>query len=261
MPTYTYIAGTSGQTGAGNGVDAKLLRNKYFVQLNPDKQHLVLGMLQQGTRPSSANIWLQAGKINRDFSKRYFVQYTDFNTLVPGSLIQATRFPPGKWKEIKRMVDPLASLFRQVNFTEGYSVNDNVDVQTQFLDTGQFFPDVFYPVLDHYYPGLRDSGPVYCDMYYFKGTYDELGEDVTKLVPFSQPDSFFLITFSFSGDPLFTINTSQLGVDNMFVMPGTEDGSYCFIMATQTIRDSVPADPVNYIVLENVFTKSSPVPS
>ena len=77
------------------------LEHQYFVQLAPSPSRLVPGMITQDNQPTTGN-WMDVANVDRDFPVRYFVQYTNFNTLVPGSLIQATRLPKGNWKEIKK---------------------------------------------------------------------------------------------------------------------------------------------------------------
>jgi len=241
-------------------INPEELKHHYYVQLSPKRNRLVPGMLQQDTKPPTGS-WLDVTAIDRDFAKRYFVQYTDFNTLVPGSLIQAGKLPKGKWKEIKKT----RTQFHRVTFSDPYEVatpGGPFGIALTFTSLDDFQIDRTLPALKSVYPEkpilpyldtwLPQPISVRYNLYFFNGTFAELNNDKTKLIPFS---TSFLNLTNFSGqESPNNINTfeRQHEVD-LFCNSELPDGSYCFVLA---IRDTL-GNEIDYVVLENILVKTT----
>ncbi len=151
-------------------------------------------MLEQDTQPTisrqpNKHKLLDVTTINRNFAKRYFVQYTNFNTLVPGSLIQADKLPKGRWKEIKK---PRTKFYR-VTFTDPYQQNFPFPPEFFIVSNGpftsldNFLIDKALPALKAVYPDkptlpfldtwIPNAINIKFNLYYFKGNFADLNED------------------------------------------------------------------------------------
>lgn len=239
-------------------IDPKKLRHKYYVQLAPDGDHLVLGMLQQSTRPSIGK-WMDVTNIDRDLPDRYFVQYTGFNTLVPGSLIEGHSLPKGKWKEIKRT----KTLFHRVVFDTHFTKTfPNVPFNsTQTITTlDNFILNQVVPVVRHIHPGIPNypftdfvilpAPNIRFNLYYFKGTYQQLGEDKTKLQPFTGTN--FKITLSFVQQPYTNIVAWETTIKELIISSAAANGTYSLVVA---ILDD-HGNESEYIFMENIVVKT-----
>jgi hypothetical protein len=242
------------------------LKHSYFVQLSPDRKHLVPGMLKQDSQPANTN-WLDVTKIDRDFPKRYFVQQTDFNTLVPGSLIQANRRPRGLWKEVQkprsrfhRVVfdDPYYSLFFVFAGDTTVSIYD-INTQDQFI-TERVTPALaaLYPQIPEYTTSdllfkLPYAKYIFFNLYYFKGTFSDLNSDVTKLIPFSSANQLYMANSANIPQPGTHISAWMITVNSLKLKSNVPDGAYCFVLELLNVSKLVK----EYVVLENVWVKSS----
>lgn len=239
-----------------SGVNQEELKHHYYAQMTMDEEHLVLGMLHQGEPPLIGK-WIDVADVDRIFQERYFVQYTDFNTLVPGSLIQGDEVPKGKWKEVKKKLLPPAVPFYHFSFDEPFFVVDfDFNETVAFAEHSDFTFSVMRPVLQQVYPSVSVSF-LFCDFFYFKGGYEELEEDVTKLVPFSRSDTQFQINYSDNIEGVVD-GYYVLDVANNYqfsVKPGTADGLYTFIMAVRNNSSMPELGHKAYVVLENVLVK------
>jgi hypothetical protein len=247
-------------------IDPEKLKHHYYVQLTPDRKDLVPGALQQGSRPGGG--WLDVTAIDRDFSKRYFAQYTDFNTLVPGSLVEEIKLPAGKWKEIKRT----RKKFHRVVFSDQLSLTfrttDTSGTLVNFSSQDSFIGNRVNPILDILYPNafvdrvtdmlLPGGKLINFILYYFKGDYAALNGDVTRLTPFGSPN-LFGSRYANSG----FVNTAPVRFNSMYQSIGTNlygisdltDGTYSFIVGV--LRGNIAQNNVQeYIVLENLLVKS-----
>lgn len=231
-------------------INPEALKHSYFVLRTPDGKGLVPGMLHQGRRPRIGK-WQDITTIQDEFPVRYFVQHTDYNTLVPGSLIQSDRLPAGRWKEVKK---PAINFFYRIVFSSGiYSVG-TIASETVFTTDAEFVPDKLIPVLEEILPGITKDY-VYGYLSYFKGDFDELGKDISKLIYFSEVGGYFRNFINFgsgqygslvSSDPMFPVQ--------MKVRPNTPAGTYSFIFR---MEGHVHGRIVyHYVVLENIFVKS-----
>jgi hypothetical protein len=173
-------------------IDPMKLRYPYFVQLASDGQHLVPGMLQQGTQPAIGD-WLNVGSIEQDFPERYFAQYTNFNTLVPGSLVQAGRLPAGRWKEVKKKRIPFHRFVGDPYFLDPLPSHDT------YSDPFEFNSSKVLPALDYVYPDRDPDVPIKMYIYIFKGSFEDLGNDPSKLIPFPSTVDFILPDGAFLG--------------------------------------------------------------
>lgn len=236
--SFTYYPNVSGGSGFTN------LRNKYFVRLASDNRHLVPGILQQGRGPSSGR-WLDVETIDRTFAERYFVQYTDFNTLVPGSLIPSIRKPEGKWKEVKSSA---GANFHRIVFSDQYIASD-VESATAFEWGDDFIVDKMYPVLDELFPGTTDIQAV-AKLYFFKGDFEALVQDTTQLEPFGE-GALMWVYFAYVGSTMSTIGLGEGFGLQLFVSPDLPDGVYSLILEITT-------PPIGqFLVFENVFLKNT----
>lgn len=227
---------------------AETLRNKYFVQLAPDGEHLVLGMLHQGTRPPTGN-WLEVGKIDRTFPDRYFVMYTDFHTLVPGSLITADKLPQGKWKELKQQSDPM---FYRVYITDNSLTHTPLNIPDYIMVN--YSEDVLAPARFTYghIHSIPSNNPASFDykLYYYAGSFNELNNDPSKLTLFGSPGALFRIfdpMYSVYLDTFHSIIYESLWWFEIWgILP---QGSYSFVLGILNSNNEI----VEYIVLENAF--------
>lgn len=238
------------ETIAGaSGIDEAELRHKYYARLAPDGKHLVPGMLQQGVRAPAGN-WLKMGKVTRELPGRYFVQYTDFNTLVPGSLVQAERRPRGKWKEV---VKGTKSNFHRVYYPDPFftfnatSPPNSYGIYEDYSYVTWDFPDIFA----HVYPGV--SRIYYYKLYYFRGSFDELDNEASKLTLFNSAGAMLkLEDYSnvIDGDILNT----NMGDASIYIEMSTNAaaGNYCFVLGILNEDNEV----VDYVVMENVIERN-----
>jgi len=230
------------------------LTHAYYVQLAPDGKHLVPGILQQQEHPNIGR-WVQVGKITRDFPKRYFVQCTDFNTLVPGSLIQADRLPQGKWKEVKKNSVPVHH-FVVSGLIQGNLYSSTNDWQT--FDSMDYFNYVIddLGVMEKVYPDLTNDelfeNPFTYRLYYFYGSYQQWNGDISRLTLFHSLGS--LMRIYNHGNNTYT-DTFQIYPqdDGVFlqVLGSAPVGYYMIVLG---ILNDV-GDVVNYIALENYLHK------
>lgn len=226
-------------------IDSEKLIHRSFVQVAPDGSHLVPGQMQLDFKPEIGE-WLEVGKIYRDLPRRYFVQYLDQNTLVPGSVIQADRFPQGKWKEIKRLPFPE---FHRI-LAGSVAVYDDHENAWPFLDVEGFLFFRMMPILEAIQPGkyAMYRTPLSMQMFYFQGTFAELDNDASKLKAFSEPDSYF--TYSDGGlTSYLSMKTSFNGFEFLVAQPSTPNGYYTFVLKMPASADN----PAYYVVLENFF--------
>jgi hypothetical protein len=229
-------------------INAEKLIHRSFVQVAPDGSHLVPGQMQLDFKPEIGE-WLELGRIYRNLPKRYFVQYLDQNTLVPGSVIQANRFPPGKWKEIKRLPFPE---FHRILAGEVAIYDDHVNPWT-FLHAEGFLNYQVMPVLDAIQPGkyAMYKTPLSMQMFYFQGTFAELDNDASKLEVFSEPDSYFTYNDSSAGgeSSFLTMKNDFTGFEFITARPTAPDGYFTFVLKIPASADN----PVYYVVFENFF--------
>jgi len=227
------------------------LQHRYFVQLAPDGSHLVPGQLQQDIKPDVGQ-WLEIGHIARDFPARYFVQYTDFNTLVPGSVIQADRFPQGNWKEIKK---PPFTLFRRVVFNPEFTASIHSDHAGETFAT--YASSVVWftmSVLNYFQPGVySDTQPASLQLFSFHGSFADLDNDVSKLKVFGNVDSDFTLYDAVhnTNTSLLTTNQSFSGFDYVKTRPFAPDGYFSLVVKIAAHADT----PAYYIVMENLFNR------
>jgi len=246
-------------------IDPKKLKHHYYVQLTPDRKRLVPGVLQQETKPTVGG-WLDVTEIDRDFPKRYFAQYTDFNTLVPGSLVEEVKLPSGKWKEIKR----LRKKFHRVVVSDPYNLVfvPNVPFNTvqQFVSQDNFHINRVIPILNILYPNApRDHvndmalGPlINYKPYVFKGNFAQLGSDPGKLIPFGGQANFGISTSGGSdatgGAGPWIINTGYRSIGTyLYALIYLADATYSFILGILDAHNEVQ----EYIVFENIVVKST----
>lgn len=244
-------------------IDPQALQHHYYVQLAPNRKRLVPGMLHQGDKPAGSN-WLDVTEIDRELEARYFVAYTDHNTLVPGSLIQATKLPKGQWKEIK-----IASTkFHKATFSDPYPLlyfgsgvpgnTDPVDTQNDFItDRVNTVLLILYPdIPEKTQPGLFfklvNGKDINFNLYYFKGTFNELDRDVTKLVPFSNTNNLFITNQVNVPQPSTNISAYMITNNSLKIKSDAPDGSYSFVLELLNVGDHK-----EYLVLENVLLKST----
>lgn len=226
-------------------IDPRKLRHRYFVQSAPDNAHLVTGMLQQDTYPKTGN-WLEVGKITRDFPVRYFVQYTQFHTLVPGSLIQGDALPEGRWKELKKVS---GGPWYRVSITapDGYLLFLTGSAQ-DITGYDEFNTQKVLTALDLVFP-LRDTSiAVTIRLYYFRGNYEELGEDPSQLVPFSTGDFHLGLFVTGTGYTDTMVTTPPMPASlraSASILPQT----YSIILGILDETNEV----TDYLVLENII--------
>lgn len=236
---------------SGSSISQSTLKHHYFSQLSPDGGRLVEGVLQQGERPPTGR-WIDVGNVNREFSRRYFVQYTNFNTLVPGSLIESNHLPKGKWKEIKKNAAGSGNFYR-VNFPSPEYTVGAIGGATNFVGNGVFIQNIMIPAIEAVHPDIViDGGNVLiADFFDFKGTFDSLDGDTTKLTLFDG-NADFDIAYIFGGNKSY-LSTNEGGSYNLQALPSITNGLYSFIMAFWT----EPSVYTEYIVLENILLKHS----
>lgn len=240
-------------------IDQRTLRHHYFAQLASDGKHLVPGMLQQGNRPA-VGTWVDVGNVKIDFPVRYFVQYTDFNTLVPGSLIQADRLPEGRWKEIRK---PTEGAFYRVVFVDGtYQVDAGITEVTDFAESAEFTENKILPVLELIKRGVfSEQSSTRLIFFYFAGTFDELGGDATQLMMFGKPPSTggtAVLNLFYDGgyNGIMTIAEGALGIVDFRVQPSAPDGFYSIVYGVLKDDLQLQLEVVDYYVfLENLLLK------
>lgn len=247
-------------------INPKDLKYHYYAQRGPAKGKLVPGMLHQGELPAGRS-WMDVTEVDVDLQKRYFVEYTDINTLVPGSLIQADRLPKGQWKEVK----PRRNLWHRVVFTDPYQAFFfdlggppqlyNFVSQDQFINEKVTAPlNAIYPQIPEYTTHdilykLPYGKHLHFNLYYFKGTFAQLNHDFSKLVPFSAANKLFLANNI--DVPVTNMNIEAWGItlNNLRVQSDLPNGSYCFVLE----MTDVSTYGNEYVVLENVFGKTASV--
>jgi hypothetical protein len=243
-------------------IDPKQLKHHYFVQLTPDRKNLVPGMLQQ-SQPEG-NTWLDVTKVDRDFPKRYFVQYTNFNTLVPGSLVQENKLPEGRWKEVKRP----RRKFHKVVFSNPYNLVFATDVPNStvqyFTLQDNFNINRVIPIFNLLYPDApRDHvndmaiGPLINYIpYYFKGNFADLKSDPSKLIAFGQPNNFGISAVA-NGVGAFGPLTVSAGYRSpemyLYGLTYLPDGTYSIIIGVLDAAHEIK----EYLVFENLVIKST----
>lgn len=226
------------------------LKYKYYVQLTPDRTHLATGMLQQenqkGNPPKEGN-WLQVGKIDRNFTARYFVQYTKFNTLVPGSLVQGTRFPKGLWKEVKKST---STFFSKVVFTQPdtYEANQSFGLNS-LTDYAEFKNNKMLPALNLVFPNRNFNAPISIRLFFFLGNYNELDKDPTKLHLFSTNTFALALYRSGNYESYITLNSNYPNTE-LRTSGGAPAGTYSIVLGVLNNNSEVE----NYVVMENIFT-------
>jgi hypothetical protein len=231
-------------------LDTKELRHRYFVQLAPDKEHIVPGSLHQGIRPITGQ-WLELGTIRRKLAERYFVQQTRFNTLVPGLLVQ-NDLPPGpSWKDIQTYLS-----FYVIEFDDvPYTVIENYEDAS--LATGEeFLGDIVNPALDLIYPGRNPATPIKLQAYYYRDGYPQLGDDVSLLVPFSTAENstdigYFLTGTSTYVNQFFSTDTADA---ELIVKADAEYGYFSFVLGVFDENGEV----TDYIFLDDIFNHFLP---
>jgi hypothetical protein len=244
-------------------LDPKKLKHHYYVQLAPDKARLVPGILQQETKPEVGS-WLDVTAIDRDFPTRYFVQHTNFNTLVPGSLVEATQLPEGRWKEVKKT----HTRFHRVVFDNPYpyfgfggdpDTSFNISTQDQFI-TDRVTPALaaLYPQIPLYAPPdlsfhLPNAKQIVFNLYYFKGTFSDLNRDVSKLVPFNSANLFYIVDYANAPQPATNIAAWMITLNSITGRSRAQNGSYSFVLELLNVSE----DAKEYVVLENVFQKTT----
>lgn len=231
-------------------IDPNALEHSYYAQVAPDGRRLVPGLLQQGERPTIGN-WMNVGYVDRDFPKRYFVQYTDFNTLVPGSLIQADRFPEGKWKEVKRR--DLAQ-FNRVVFNNKLIINSgSLVTESTFIGAIIVVNDYILPVLDLLQPGVYSSSqPANLQFFYFAGDFQQLNNDVSILELMGEEDSDFSLYIDAQDLKTSLLISNQVTIyDDFTVKPSTPDGYHSLVVKVLPHGNT----PAYYIVMENLIHK------
>jgi hypothetical protein len=246
--SFTFYPGTPPATE----IDPTTLQHRYFVRLAPDGSHLVPGLIQQDEKPRIGR-WLELGKITRELPERYFVQYTDFNTLVLGSLIRGDRFPQGQWKEVKR---PSFGEFNRFVFDPDWmvSIHNNHVSQEGFLQPSTFVDYYLMPVLEYIQPGFySQSRPANVQLFYFQGTFEELDNDVPSLEVFGGVDRFFSLHSNLTNTDtsLLTTNTVWSGFESFVARPFADDGYYSLVVKVEANA----ATPAYYIVMENLFRR------
>lgn len=240
-------------------INPEELKYQYYVQLTPNRNRLVPGMLKQDAKPAAGN-WLDVTAIDRDFPKRYFVQYTDYNTLVPGSLIQADKLPEGHWKEIKKP----RMQFHRVSFSDPYMVTiphseGPFHLTLLFTMIDDFLIERVNPALKAVYPNLPilpyldtwipGAVGVKFNLYYFKGTFAELGNDKTKLISFNSENLSISGQVSPNGITAWERKSSEY----LACSDATPNGSYSFILAILDAQNNEK----DYVVLENILIRTS----
>jgi hypothetical protein len=225
-------------------LDPKTLRHRYYVQLTPDQQHVVLGMVQQDTRPLTGQ-WLQLGTIRRKLAARYFVQQTSINTLVPGSLIQSNTPPGSTWKDIQTQ-----TLDHVLYFTPlPYTVNENSEEVT-FATGAEFMEDIVNPALNAVYPNRNPSDPIKIRLYYYMDIYSQYNNDPTTLTPFTTPGNDTGIGYYLTGTSTYAaeINSTDTAPAELIIQPTAPYGYMSFIFAILNDADEV----VDYIFINDV---------
>lgn len=225
-------------------LDTRQLRHRYFVQLAPDQEHLVPGMVQQGTRPPTGQ-WLELGTILRKLPERYFVQQTSFNTLVPGLLIQSDTPPGNTWKDIQTR-----PLFHLITFEDIPYDAFEISGEYTFVTSEVFISEIVNPALDVVYPDRNQEEPVRLQLYYFRGRYNQLANDITLLTPFATNDVPANLGYFVTGTSTYTNifdNTTEEPA-NLTIKSEAAIGVYSIILAVINDDDEI----MDYIFLEYV---------
>jgi hypothetical protein len=174
---------------------------------------------------------------------------------VPGSLIQADRFPEGRWKEVTKRIPPL---HRFVYNQPQVSPTPIDETWSKLSDVLNFNFELHYNVLPVMLPDHPQNyiwTAVYYRMYYFKGSWEELGNDVSKLVLFNSADSVMRIHYynpeSFSD----TTKTNNPYEDTTFDIKSNQPGDYILVVAILDDKNQIIA----FGALENYI--SYPLPA
>lgn len=246
-------------------IDPTQLRYHYHAQKSPLRGQLVAGSLHQGNAPQDGR-WMDVTDVDIDLRERYFVQYTNNNTLVPGSLIQATHLPPGQWKEVKKA----RTLFHRVVFTDPYPVSyfsfeGSPPSTTSVVSQDNFINNRVTPALTALYPEIPEFIPqgllfklpygkhLHFNIYYYKGTFATLNRDVSKLVPLANGNSFWLADSSNVPQPNTNIGAWVITTNSLKATSAAENGLYCFVLEMLDL----PSGRTEYIVLENVLESTN----
>jgi hypothetical protein len=173
--------------------------------------------------------------------------------------------PKGQWKEVKKR----HTFWHRVLFNDPTSLT--------FFDTGggvqvssissqdQFINDRVTPALAALYPNipeytvqgllfkLPNSKKLHFNLYYFFGAFQDLGKDVSKLVPFDGAHSFFLANNV--NVPVAGTNVEAWGItlNNVRGKSDGPNGAYCVVLE---MLDVSPLG-IEYVVLDNVITKNT----
>jgi len=226
-------------------LDTRQLRHRYFVQLAPDQEHLVLGMVQQGTRPPTGR-WLELGTILRKLPERYFVQQTSFNTLVPGLLIQSDTPPGNTWKDIQSR-----PMFHVITFQNPPYNAFDIATEYTFTNNQDFIDEIVNPALDEIYPNRDQEKSVRLQLYFFWGNYTYFVNDTTLLTPFATTatpaDLGYFATGSSTYTNIFENTTTEPA--NLTIKPEANVGTYSIILAVVNDDDEI----IDYIFLDEVL--------
>jgi hypothetical protein len=234
-------------------LDPKQLRHRYFIQLGPEGNP-VLGMLQQDTHPATGQ-WLEVGKIYDPLPGRYFVQQTDFNTLVPGLLIQNDTPPGPRWKDIQSHPYFYFVVFDNPVY---YLVETDHPVT---LGTGEsFVDDVVNPVLDSVYPGRNPAKEIRFRLFYSLDSYEQVVADPGIMVPFPTSAAPEGIGYYLTGAGIYINELSSTGtapaelIMNPVNQPGYYPGYYHFILGILDENNDIR----EYVFMNAVFNHYRP---
>lgn len=227
-------------------LDPRQLRHRYFVQVSPDRQNLVPGSLQQGNTPPIGH-WLEIGSIRKDLIRRYFVQQTDFNTLVPGLLIPADEAPGETWKDIvtkdRFYIFDFGSLYLAYGIMTTYT----------FVTGDDFMTDHVTPALDKVFPNRNPATPITLKLYYYNGNPNNLNNDPDLLKPFGSGDLDLGYYLTGSSTYVNTIESTTTAPANLTIKPEAPLGSYSIILGIVG-RDNEVRD---YIMLKSILFKTN----
>jgi hypothetical protein len=220
-------------------LDLRKLSHRYFVQVSPDQQNLVPGSLQQGNHPSIGR-WLEIGNIRKDLIQRYFVQQTNFNTLVPGLLIPGEEPPGETWKDIVTKDRFYIFDFGSLYLAYGITGDD-------------FMTDHVTPALDKLYPNRNPATPITLKLYYFNGNSGELNSDPDLLKPFGS--GILDLGYYLTGSSTYvnTIQSTTTAPANLTVKPEAELGEYSIVLGIVGKDNEVR----EYIVLDRILFKTN----
>lgn len=231
-------------------LDPKTLRHRYYVQLTPDRQHLVLGMVQQDTRPRNGR-WLELGTIRKKLAERYFVQQTGINTLVPGSLIQSDTPPGSTWKDVQtQTLDHVLYISPRP-----YTVNENSE-EVIFATGEEFMQDVVNPALNAVYPNRNPADPIRIRPYYFMDIYSQYNNDPSTLTPFTTPGNDTGIGYYLTGTSTYAaeFNSTDTASAQLIIQPDAPYGYMTFVLAILNSSNQV----IDYIFITDVLNHFLP---